>query len=266
MEWEHRYKESHKDSKRNVVPGPKARLWSRSEPGARPGNTQDLLGNRRTGLLLRAQREAALVQAKLTVSKPGDRHEVEADRVADVAMSETARPPMRLTPWTPSARPTCGACQEEAQAMALQRRAHGSGDAALDEEEELLQAKSEPGRSDGPGPAAGPSVEASISSRRGAGTPLAPAPRAFFESRLGHDLGAVRLHTDPSAAELSKRLRAQAFTRGSDIFFAAGRYAPSSSEGKRLLAHELAHTLQQGGKQAVVRRDEGRDAREDDGT
>ncbi|MFH8249505.1 DUF4157 domain-containing protein [Microbacterium sp. B2969] len=75
-------------------------------------------------------------------------------------------------------------------------------------------------------------------------------------SRLGRALGAARLHTGPQAAAAADRLQARAFTVGNDIAFGAGQYAPSTPAGRRLLAHELAHTIEPAGDQGrpVVRR------------
>lgn len=70
--------------------------------------------------------------------------------------------------------------------------------------------------------------------------------RSKMEASLGADLSAVRIHTDAPEAE---GVGAKAFTRGHDIFFAPGAYDPSSAEGERLIAHEVAHTVQQGGAQ-----------------
>jgi hypothetical protein len=78
------------------------------------------------------------------------------------------------------------------------------------------------------------------------GRPLPKEARTFMESRFGVDFGAVRVHVDGEAAKLSHELNAQAFTHGADIFFASGRYDPNTDTGKRLLAHELAHVVQQG--------------------
>jgi hypothetical protein len=78
-----------------------------------------------------------------------------------------------------------------------------------------------------------------------AGHPLDRATRAFFESRMGQNFAHVRLHTDGKAADSARSIHAQAYTLGSDIAFAEGRYSPHTDEGKRLLAHELVHTLQQ---------------------
>lgn len=81
----------------------------------------------------------------------------------------------------------------------------------------------------------------------GDGRPLEPARRAQLESRAGggHDFGQVRLHTDARAAESAAALDARAYTVGRDIFFARGQYRPDTPQGERLLAHELAHTVQQ---------------------
>ncbi|HEX2047663.1 MAG TPA: DUF4157 domain-containing protein [Acidimicrobiales bacterium] len=83
---------------------------------------------------------------------------------------------------------------------------------------------------------------------RGPGAPLAPPSRVFMESRLGRDLGAVRVHTGPAAASSAAAVRARAYTVGADIVFGAGQYAPLTVDGRRLLAHELAHVAQQGAR------------------
>ena len=78
------------------------------------------------------------------------------------------------------------------------------------------------------------------------GEPLDPDTRAAMGSRLGHDFARVRVHRDDAAAESARALGADAYTIGSHVVFGAGRYAPETADGTRLLAHELAHTIQQG--------------------
>jgi hypothetical protein len=90
-----------------------------------------------------------------------------------------------------------------------------------------------------------PEIGAAIEARRGAGSPLAEPVRAEMEGHLGADLSGVRVHTDGAAATLNRAVQAEAFTTGSDVFFAPGRYDPSSSSGRGLLAHELTHVVQQ---------------------
>jgi hypothetical protein len=77
------------------------------------------------------------------------------------------------------------------------------------------------------------------------GQPLDAATRAFVESRFGRDFSQVRAHTDAVAAESALALNARAYTVGRDIVFGAGQYGIATDVGRRLLAHELAHTLQQ---------------------
>ena len=77
------------------------------------------------------------------------------------------------------------------------------------------------------------------------GHPLDPAARCVMEGRFGHDFADVRVHTDQRAADAAHALRARAYTVGRDIVFGAGRYQPQSGAGQRLLAHELAHVVQQ---------------------
>lgn len=80
---------------------------------------------------------------------------------------------------------------------------------------------------------------------RSPGRPLDSATRTFVESRFGHDFSRVRVHTGARAAESARTVNAQAYTVGRDIVFGAGEYAPVSGPANRLLAHELAHVVQQ---------------------
>lgn len=80
---------------------------------------------------------------------------------------------------------------------------------------------------------------------RSEGRRLPDSERDFFEPRLGTDLGAVRIHDDPQAAHAASQLEARAFTVGNDIAFGARQFQPATAAGRKLIAHELAHTLQQ---------------------
>ena len=80
----------------------------------------------------------------------------------------------------------------------------------------------------------------------GSGQPLDAATRADMEARFGHDFSHVRVHSDAAAARSARDVGAHAYTAGGRIAFAAGRFAPHSGEGRHLLAHELAHVVQQG--------------------
>jgi hypothetical protein len=81
---------------------------------------------------------------------------------------------------------------------------------------------------------------------RSSGQPLDKATRAFFEPRFGHDFSKVRVHTDAKASESAQAVHAVAYTVGNDVVFGAAQYAPGTSKGMELLAHELTHTKQQG--------------------
>lgn len=117
----------------------------------------------------------------------------------------------------------------------------------------------------GPGPRAqrapststGPSVAPPVVHEvlAGPGRPLDPAARGFLEPRLGADLGGVRVHTGARAAQSARAVGALAYTVGRDVVFGAGQYAPETQAGRRVLAHELAHVVQQGaGAPAALRR------------
>jgi hypothetical protein len=171
------------------------------------------------------QRDAwpPLLQPKLTFSRPNDVYEREADRVADQVMRMPdpawTRPGIDPTPIRPlSLQRRCAECEDE-----LQRRVQG------------MQAES---------PASGLDTVAAV--LRQDGRALDPATRSFFEPRFGADFSAVRIHTDAHAAESARAVDALAYTVGRDVVFNSGQYAPHRDSGKRLLAHELAHVVQQG--------------------
>src|SRR5262249_15872570 len=85
-----------------------------------------------------------------------------------------------------------------------------------------------------------------IRDQLGAGQPLESNTRSRMESAFGHSFSQVRVHTDAHAADLSSNLNARAFTVGADVAFGAGEYRPGTLIGDALLAHELAHVVQQG--------------------
>jgi murein DD-endopeptidase MepM/ murein hydrolase activator NlpD len=161
------------------------------------------------GHTLDAVRVFGPIQAKLA-SAPNDTHEQEANRVAD----EVMRMP------EPGAETSAGPDGPPAG---------------------LLQAKRQPSST----LTTPPTLEATLAGHEGRGAQLTKATRGFFEPRFGHDFGRVRIHADGEAADAAQRLGAQAFTRGRDIYFAAGRFQPHSAVGQRLVAHELAHVVQQ---------------------
>ena len=138
-------------------------------------------------------------------------------------------------------------------APVLQSSATNEGE---DDDEKLLQTKAE---------SSSPSAQSSLgsSSARSSvhaalsvpGQPLAAETRAFFEPRFGRDLSGVRLHTGAAAERSAREISASAYTVGRDIVFGNGGLAPETPAGRWLMAHELAHVLQQGaGEATVVRR------------
>lgn len=106
-----------------------------------------------------------------------------------------------------------------------------------------------------PGAGAAPASAGAASAigQLGGGRPMASAERAFFEPRMGADLGDVRIHDDHVADSASQAIHARAFTLGNDIAFARDQYQPGAESGRRLLAHELAHVVDTSG---TVRRDD----------
>lgn len=190
---------------------------------------------------------ALALQPQLLVGAVDDPHEREAERTADTVLAGgtaafEARPP--ATFLTPPARRTPG------EGSRSGREPAGSGS---DHEPGRLQKLS----SGGPGPETVPQGMASRiqALTAGGGRPLDTVTRSFFEPRFGYDFGTVRTHTGTEAAGAAQALGARAFTVGDHIFFGAGEYRPGGHEGRRLIAHELAHTVQQKPVAARVQRD-----------
>ena len=91
-----------------------------------------------------------------------------------------------------------------------------------------------------------PAVQSEINTTRGGGASLDAGIQSRFSESLG-DLSDVRVHTDDRADQLNRSVSARAFATGTDVFFARGEYNPGSAAGDRLIAHELAHVVQQRG-------------------
>ena len=127
-----------------------------------------------------------------------------------------------------------------AQITPLVQRQEAEGEEE-EEEEEPIQAK----QVQGPAPRVSPRLATQIRSLRGGGRPLSRAERGFFEPRFGYDFSRVRIHSNGRAAEMSSSLNARAFTHGRDIVLGSGRNGSGTDQGRRLLAHELAHVIQQ---------------------
>lgn len=194
------------------------------------------------------------IQTKLMVGSAVDPLESEADQTAERVLSMSL--PSATGSAPPSAQRAGAEEEEELQGKTLLRQEDEEEVQTMpllrQEDEEEVQTKREVNEhasdmSSGKAFEAGHDVESGIDADRASGAPLAPEVAGYMEPRFGADFSRVRVHTSERAASLSREVNAQAFTRGSDVFMPAGRYDPGSTSGKRLLAHELAHVVQQGG-------------------
>jgi hypothetical protein len=209
------------------------------------------------------------VQTKLTIGRPGDRYEQEADQTAENVINRlgeagspaiqkkplSAQPTFTATPVIQQQsaeeniseqaleaesnemlrkKPVFESAEESEEDPDLQRACTGCHD------EEIVQAQSESTTNSN-------SIETQLKSTKGSGSPLPADTRSSMEQAFGNDFSGVRVHTGSDAVRMNKDLGAQAFTHGSDIYFNSGKYDTSSQSGQRLLAHELTHTVQQGG-------------------
>ena len=169
----------------------------------------------------------AAVQTRLLVGASHDPFEHEAERTAD-AVTE-GRSPSLPSPFG---------------VLRLAQRAVAKDEPPRKDDEREKQAQKLPAGSGGPGVAPA-GIEAGILGQLGRGLPLDASLRSVFEPRFGYDFSGVRVHTGPAAADAASALGARAFTVGQDVFFGAGEYQPTNHAGRRLIAHELTHTIQQ---------------------
>ena len=210
---------------------------------------QRTYGNTYVARLLKTMR----AQAKLTVSPPDDVYEREADRVAH-AVTRSANSLSQRLPL-----PEEEELLQGKHAESLQRQ--------TEEEEELLQGKllvqrQLPGEEEelqmeatGSQPTTvSEDLETRINAARGSGQPLSEGVREPMEQVFGTDFGGVRMHAGSEADMMNRQLGARAFTTGQDIFLRDGEYSPASDSGRKLLAHELTHVVQQTGNGQSQRR------------
>jgi hypothetical protein len=164
--------------------------------------------------------DSPYIQAKLQISTPGDPFEQQADHVAEQVM----RMPESKIQRACACGDTCSKCEAGQKHQLLQTKRVGASES---------------------GPiTAPPIVHQGLASP---GQPLDVATRAFFEPRFGQDFSRVRVHSDATAEQSARAVSANAFTVGQNIVFGPSRFAPNTDEGRRLLAHELTHVVQQSG-------------------
>jgi hypothetical protein len=164
-----------------------------------------------------------LVQPKLRIGQPNDKYEQEADRVADRVMK------MQEPNGSLGERPTgsqlvqrestCHECKNESESIRAKPAANTT-------------------------PILTTGLQGQVQSLKGGGQPLPRSIRNFFEPRFDRDFSQVRVHTSGKAVEAAESVNARAFTLGKNVVFGVGQYTPETSGGKRLLAHELTHVVQ----------------------
>jgi hypothetical protein len=170
------------------------------------------------------------IQFKLAIGSPDDPLEHEADAMADTIMR---------MPEQNFIQRKCADCEEEK----LQRKLSVS----------FIQRKESSA-----GVQASDAISNQINATKGNGSSMDSNTQSFMQSRFGADFSEVKIHTGGESIQMNRELNAKAFTVGNDIYFNEGQYNPNSGEGKHLLAHELTHTVQQGGghKAGMVQRAE----------
>ena len=162
------------------------------------------------------------LQAKLTIGKPDDKYEQEADRVAKNVVQRIHSHPADPIQRDETIQRHPAHEDDELQMKPILRRqvVLGGGNVS-------------------------PDLESSINRAKGSGQPLDPNLRQSMGQSMGADFSGVTIHQDRQADQLNRSIQAQAFTTGQDIFFRQGAYQPGSRSGQELIAHELTHVVQQ---------------------
>lgn len=219
-------------------PRPRGRRAGKDGTGRATGSMLDLqrsIGNQGILQLLRS----GSIQAKLRVSQPGDTEELEADGEAERVMSEpcTEAPGSTTAPVR-----STGA----ASGTTLHRKCECRGGAKCPEcEADELERSKGIHRKSSSNHADVAAAPDDFLKDLGAGRALDSSVRKAMEPQFGQDFSAVRIHDDSRGAESARSINARAFTLGRDIVFGSGEYAPQTGSGKKLLAHELTHVVQQ---------------------
>jgi hypothetical protein len=176
------------------------------------------------------------IQPKLTVSQPNDKYEREADRIADQVMRMPE--PSIKGQIQPADEEKEGTIQTKAIASQITPLVQRQMDLDEEEKNSIVQPKGMPGQA----LTVAPHISAHIQNLKGRGQPLSKTTRSFFEPRFRHNFSQVRVYSD---SETTLAVNSRAYTLGNDIVFESGQYNPHTYEGKKLIAHELAHIIQQ---------------------
>jgi hypothetical protein len=194
----------------------------------RPNRSLHFSQHTPSGLALTRADTAIPLQCKLAIGAVNDPLEFEADAMAERVMNDSSVQPRASASVPPKMQRkcSCGGSEEECdtckanRASALQRKATNPVASSV----------------------APPIVHDVL---RSSGHPLDSATHSLMSPRFGVDFSRVRVHTDPQAAESASAVNALAYTVGHNVVFAANQYQPATRDGQRLLAHELAHVIQQ---------------------
>ncbi len=224
-----------------------ASLRSANSPAEKIMFLQRTAGNQAVQKLIKS----GALQAKLRIGQPNDIYEQEADRVAEQVISMPEPKGQKLAEKDEEEEPIQAKPIAEQITPLVRRQSE-------DKEEKKVQTK----EYDEKNQDVNDDLESRIQNLKGGGQPLSKDTREFFEPRFGYDFSKVQVHTGTEAAETSHLLNAKAYTVGNNVVLGAGQYSPETSYGKRLLAHELTHVVQQktgendGIRPAFLQRDE----------
>ncbi|WP_430412277.1 phage tail tip lysozyme [Kordia sp.] len=197
----------------------------RQQSFIKPSGTNDFIGE---------SKEASFIQAKLAIGQSNDRYEKEADAMGEKIVNKSKKDAIQNVISTNQIKPN------------LQRKKE-------EEKEEISQVQLKPSSNGNATPSA--SFESTLQTTKGSGSSLSNPLKTEMEAGFGRNFNTVKIHTDAKAIQMSRDIGAKAFTNGNNIYFNNNTYNPTSTSGKRLLAHELTHVVQQKSSETTIQKD-----------
>jgi Domain of unknown function (DUF4157) len=200
---------------------------------------------------VQTKKEGSFFQAKLQVNEPGDKFEQEADAVANNVANTSQQNAGGIQRKEISGIQRLSTSKEAELTSTDEERMRMDKDIQRMEMPKEEEDEKKPGAAMQRKPEGGgqhstsPQLSSSIEQSAGKGRSMSGKTLSNMQSSFGEDFSNVNIHTDQDAAAMNQELGAQAFTHGRDIYFNAGKYNPENTEGKKLLAHELTHVVQQ---------------------
>ncbi|KAB8155974.1 DUF4157 domain-containing protein [Kordia sp. TARA_039_SRF] len=188
---------------------------------------------KKSRIFYESSQETPFIQAKLAIGQSNDRYEREADAMADKIVRKSNS-------------------NVSISAAKISSQKNNSVQRKIEKEDEISQVQLQTSNT---AKTPSSSFESKLKTSKGSGSPMTNSVKTEMETGFGQNFSNVRIHTGNHAIQMSRDIGAKAFTNGNNIYFNSSNYNPTSTTGKRLLAHELTHVVQQKSSSSVIQKD-----------